>query len=420
MTEQPAQQAYGQYSAVRWYGAATHPGGREYNEDAAVVVDFSTRASHAYGALLVVADGIGGHQAGDVASRLAVESLQVDLDPNRFEDEAEFRRTIASLLQASIASVNQRLHEMGRAGPGERGPGTTLTCAAIDSQDAWIAHVGDSRAYHVTADGARALTEDHSVVGAMLAEGVITEEQARVHEQRNIITRAVGPDPEVEVDLLRVPMRPGELLLLCTDGLHTAVSREEIAYVMTTVPDVQQACETLVSIAVSRATGDNATAVAWRMLPAGPEPEAEAAPRRHRAGRERRLPRWAVALLAALFVLVGAGAGWFVASFWYGNEQPKESAPVEKKLPPRPGYKAGDQVVVASQPAAGGCYLYDFPDERRQGRLYDGWTLEIQGSPRSAGGSWWYRVEVTDPAYTGATKSGYVDAAYLQAVDSSG
>lgn len=413
MAEQPQQQPVAQQPTARSYGASSHPGGREYNEDAAAVTDYSTRAARAYQALLVVADGIGGHQAGDVASRVAVDSLQVALDPNRFEDEEEFRRTVASSLQQAVLSINAQLHEMGGAGTGDRAMGTTLTCAAIDTQDAWIAHVGDSRAYHVTASGTRQVTEDHSVVGRMVAEGLITEEQSLLHEQRNVITRAVGPNPEVDVDLLRVPMRPGELLLLCTDGLYTAVSREEIAHVTTTVPDVQQACEMLVQLALSRGTSDNATVVARRMPSAAPEPAAAAAPR-HRAARERRLPRWAVALLAVLIILVGVGAGWGIASIWYGNEQAKQPARVTKKLPPRPGYKAGDRVVVASQVAAGGCYLYDSPDKTRQGRLYDGWTLEVSGSPRASGGSWWYRVEVTDAKYTGTPRSGYVDAAYLQ------
>jgi PPM family protein phosphatase len=395
----------------RRYGMASIPGGRELNEDSCAVRDYSMRRTGRYLCFIAVADGMGGHSAGDVASRVAIETLQGMLDPANFESSEEFELRAASALQQAFSATNSRIHELGRASPGKKGMGTTLTCALADDENAFVAHVGDTRAYLVTEQGTRQITRDHSVVGKMVADGVLTEEQALAHGERNVITRAVGPMAEVETDILRVPVRAGEALFLCTDGLYTVVSRDEIARVVLPASDLQAACDNLVETAAARGSGDNITAVAWRM----PAPEATAAGRGRTSRRGRRYGSWwAIALLALLVVAAGFALGWAVGSIWYTGKG-KAAATTRKPAAVKraePVFAAGDVVRVKLD--SGPLALRDAPDGTRVEGLEDGWELKVVSGPVKGAGRSWYQVEVIDTRYGGTVKQGYVSSEYLE------
>lgn len=246
-------------------GCLSVPGGRDHNEDSCLLRDYSRRRAPRYLCLMAVADGMGGHRAGEKASSAAVLHLEQMVASSRFPGAADYRENAAAVLGKAVSSINGIIYREGRSSPGLSGMGTTLTCAMADGSGAWVAHVGDSRAYLVSSSGARQVTEDHSLVGKMLKEGVLTEEEARVHGKRNVLTRAVGPGPEVEVDLFRVPLLPGEVLLLCSDGLHSMVTRDEIWRMVHPEVMMQQACEKLVRLATDRGADDNITVVSWRV-----------------------------------------------------------------------------------------------------------------------------------------------------------
>lgn len=400
------------------YGVASSEGGRKYNEDSCAVRDYTSRRARRYLCFIAVADGMGGHHAGDVASQLAIDMLHSALDPKNFESERDFRERAEGTLCEAFSKINSRIFNLGgETGEGRR-MGTTLTCAVVDSEGADIAHVGDTRAYLVTPAGCSQVTDDHSVVGRMVSDGVLTEAEARTHAQRNVITRAIGPEPTVEIDILHVPMQPGDFLVLCTDGLYTKVDRDEIARVVWSVPDAQGACERLVELAIARKTDDNASAVAWSMpaLPAGGR-HARAAGPGPRGARRRWLP---VVLLALLAVAVGFGVVWGLAAAFTGTE--KEPA-------------AGDGNPVSSRPVDTGTKTVFSPGETAQvmeskpGNLVnlresvngadipllkDGLVLLVAGGPETDRENRdWYKVEVVDPDFTGTPRAGFVKAANL-------
>src|SRR5918997_1505211 len=171
-------------------------------------------AYYAHAPLFVVADGMGGAQAGEVASRIAAESFEA---AERQGEAAEaFLRQIAE-------AANERIHGLSQHDSSRSGMGTTLTAALVDGDDVAIAHVGDSRAYVFRDGELRLLTTDHSLVEELRRQGRLTEEQAEDHPQRSIITRALGPEAEVEVDTLSFSARPDDVFLLCSDGLTTMI-----------------------------------------------------------------------------------------------------------------------------------------------------------------------------------------------------
>ena len=176
---------------------------RNANEDS-----FFTRAP-----LFVVADGMGGAQAGEVASKTAAESFDRELP----------QATPERILEETIESANRTIHQLARKDPSLAGMGTTTTAVIVDleAEEVAIGHVGDSRAYRLRGNKFERLTRDHSLVEEMRRKGQLTDAQAEDHPQRSIITRSVGPEPEVEVDLQTVPAQAGDIFLLCSDGLTT-------------------------------------------------------------------------------------------------------------------------------------------------------------------------------------------------------
>jgi serine/threonine protein phosphatase PrpC len=307
---------------------------RNANEDS-----FFTKAP-----LFVVADGMGGAQAGEVASKAAAESFAHDLP------EAPPERA----LEETILEANRTIHELARKDPGLAGMGTTVTAAIVDldAEEVAIGHVGDSRAYRFRGGRFEQLTRDHSLVEEMRRKGQLTDAQAEDHPQRSIITRALGPEPEVQVDLQTVPTQHGDVFLICSDGLTTMLDDEQIGRVLGRATTLQAGVRALVDEANRAGGRDNITVVAFRLedvsAPAAANPgagpdegatligsDAEAAGltttevRRRAAAeaarkrreeietRPRRRPlRTAFKALVALLLVAAVALG-----AWYGNRQ---------------------------------------------------------------------------------------------------
>jgi serine/threonine protein phosphatase PrpC len=206
--------------------------------------------------LFVVADGMGGAQAGEVASRIAVESFQLGLSDS----------TAPELALAQLArEANARIHELSQANAEQAGMGTTLTAVYVGERDVAIAHVGDSRAYCLRDGQLVRLTDDHSLVDELMRQGRLTPEEAVEHPQRSVITRALGPEGTVEVDTRSFAARPGDVYLLCSDGLTTMLSEEQIAAVLLAHPRLRDAGETLIAAANDAGGRDNITVVLLRL-----------------------------------------------------------------------------------------------------------------------------------------------------------
>jgi protein phosphatase len=293
--------------------------------------------------LFVVADGMGGAQAGEVASKLAVEAFQGGL-PDGGEPELD----LAQLAQAA----NARIHELSHANAEQAGMGTTLTAVYVGEREVAIAHVGDSRAYCLREGRLLKLTDDHSLVDELMRQGRLTPEEAVEHPQRSVITRALGIEGTVEVDTRSFTGRAGDVYLICSDGLTTMVSEERIAEILNAHPRLREAGEMLIAEANRAGGRDNITVVLLRLEEVGRGALAEpggdpqndeptltgvpavssgaavaaaaplaapgsppAAPRRPRSpapegGRRRRSPRraaFAVALLVVLALIVAGG-----------------------------------------------------------------------------------------------------------------
>ena len=207
--------------------------------------------------LFVVADGMGGAQAGEVASKAAAESFAGEL-PKAAPEQ---------VLEATIEGANRTIHELARKDPGLAGMGTTITAAIVDleAEEVAIGHVGDSRAYRLRGGKFEQLTRDHSLVEEMRRKGQLTDAQAEDHPQRSIITRALGPEPEVQVDLQTVPAQPGDVFLICSDGLTTMLGDEQIARLLARATSLQSAVKALVDEANRAGGRDNITVVAFRL-----------------------------------------------------------------------------------------------------------------------------------------------------------
>ncbi len=201
-----------------------------------------------------VADGMGGGEAGGEASEIAL---------------AAFRDIVITLLDEGVSrdnaigqaarAANLRILKRSMARFGYPGMGTTLTAALLEEGRLWLCHVGDSRAYLIADGSMRQVTRDHSLVGEMLRKGDLTEDEAMVHPQRNVLTQALGTRERVEADLEEVLLEPGEIILLCTDGLYNLVRSEEMAEVVSSSRDLQKAVSTLVDMANRRGGHDNIT-----------------------------------------------------------------------------------------------------------------------------------------------------------------
>jgi serine/threonine protein phosphatase PrpC len=206
--------------------------------------------------LFVVADGMGGAQAGEVASRIAVESFQQGLG-----DTAEPEAALAALALAA----NSHIHELSHANVEQAGMGTTLTALYVGEEEVSIAHVGDSRAYCLRDGQLLRLTDDHSLVDELIRQGRLTPEEAVEHPQRSVITRALGPEGTVEIDTRSYRARPGDVYLLCSDGLTTMVGEDLLATELLAHPRLRDAGEALVRNANEAGGRDNITVLLLRL-----------------------------------------------------------------------------------------------------------------------------------------------------------
>ncbi|HEY5976996.1 MAG TPA: Stp1/IreP family PP2C-type Ser/Thr phosphatase [Solirubrobacterales bacterium] len=207
--------------------------------------------------IFVVADGMGGAQAGEVASKAAADAFDRDLPSTSPE----------AFLRETIESANRDIHELAREDSAKAGMGTTITAVIVDAEGESVAigHVGDSRAYRLRSGKLERLTRDHSLVEEMRRKGQLTEEQAQDHPQRSIITRALGPEPEVEVDVQTVPATPGDVFLICSDGLTTMLGEEQIASLLVGATSMDAAVRALIDEANRAGGRDNITALAFRL-----------------------------------------------------------------------------------------------------------------------------------------------------------
>jgi PPM family protein phosphatase len=206
--------------------------------------------------VFAVADGMGGAQAGEVASRLAAEVAEA----------AERGDTAPEAYLRGIAEdANERIHALAERDSAHSGMGTTFTGALVEGEEVSFAHVGDSRAYVFRDGELRMLTSDHSLVEELRRQGRLTDEQAEDHPQRSIITRALGPEPRVEIDTMTYRAQPGDVYLLCSDGLTTMVPDERIRDVLASSASLGEAAERLVAEANEAGGRDNITVVAFRL-----------------------------------------------------------------------------------------------------------------------------------------------------------
>src|SRR5947209_14386967 len=238
---------------------------REHNEDnMAFVIPKDSLVMASKGALFIVADGMGGHAAGEVASEIAVDTVS-----NMYYQE-DSNDVAVSLLRA-IRRANASIHQRAAENLLRTGMGTTCVAAVLRGNMAYIANVGDSRAYLLRGTHVKQISQDHSWVAEQVRAGLLTEEQARTHAQRNVITRCLGTQAEVDVDVFPEELHEGDSLVLCTDGLSGLVSDEELQRIVEQfVP--QESVYHLVERANENGGPDNITAIVVRVQEVGEEP----------------------------------------------------------------------------------------------------------------------------------------------------
>jgi serine/threonine protein phosphatase PrpC len=284
--------------------------------------------------VFAVADGMGGAQAGEVASRIAARTFE---RRGHVKPEEPAEGQLEEIAQAA----NREIHQLAQEDSSRAGMGTTLTAAMVRGDEVSLGHVGDSRAYVLRQGQLKRLTKDHSLVEELRRQGRLTEEQAEEHPQRSIITRALGPEPNVNVDTMTFPARDGDIFLLCSDGLTTMVSDDEIRQILVGARTLRSAVNKLVEAANRGGGRDNITAVAFRLADADAKEGEESATlisrtagqagmtgERVRAAtdrmrgrgpmpappRRRRVLGW---IVAALAVLVVFGGGFLFARSIY-------------------------------------------------------------------------------------------------------
>jgi len=241
-------------------GSTTDVGRRRtLNEDsiAAMEIQFSFESNHKSRCVMIVGDGMGGHEKGEIASSMGVKTVVEMLQPIILEDEAD----LATGLQRAIEEANSRILEYSTAHPECQGMGTTLTAAIIDGRNLVVGHVGDSRAYLVNDKEIVQITRDHALVQEMVERGEITAEQARTHPKRNVITRVVGYYGKVEPEIFKWSLEEGDRVLVCCDGLVIHLTDDEIQQIALQNPDPQQASAKLVAFANERGGHDNISVI---------------------------------------------------------------------------------------------------------------------------------------------------------------
>jgi protein phosphatase len=245
------------FPAMRYVGSASDTGQqREINEDSVFTLELGRAGDGKEIGLYVVADGMGGMEAGDVASSLTVETIRETVkECVKKPDSASYE----AWLQAAVLAANDRVFQETTLTQAMMG--STVVIALVEDNRVYIASVGDSRVYLITDDELYQVTRDHSYVQALVDAGAISQDEAREHPYKNIITRSIGSDFEVEADFFEVHVSAGDGLLLCTDGLTNMITDDEILQIVRESSTPQEACETLVHAANDAGGRDNITAV---------------------------------------------------------------------------------------------------------------------------------------------------------------
>jgi PPM family protein phosphatase len=339
--------------------------------------------------LFVVADGMGGAQAGEVASRIAIECFQPGLPD----------ASVPELALAALArSANAHIHELSHTNAEQAGMGTTLTAVYVGPEDVAIAHVGDSRAYCLRDHELLRLTDDHSLVDELIRQGRLTPEEALEHPQRSVITRALGPEGEVEVDTRSFRGRDGDVYLLCSDGLTTMLSEQEIATLLVGHPNLREAGEALIAAANDAGGRDNITVMLLRLeevalgeqlatqehrttitdlpavepLPLDPPPPALAGTRRRRprpaaspvpdARSRRRLRRLGIlTVVVAVLGLIGSAAYLALQSVYFVGTNNRGLVTLFEGLP----YRLPGNVALYSSQYVSGVSASSLTPQRR-------------------------------------------------------
>ena len=233
----------------------TDPGNiRSQNQDAYNIVEFGHDR-----ALMIVCDGMGGAKSGNVASSMAAEAFVAEV--RRSQRLALSVERVKQILLGALELANKAVYEHAKLGDEYSGMGTTLVAAFLLKNTAVVINVGDSRAYHFSAQGVHQVTRDHLIVELMVQRGELTPEQAKTYPGKNLITRAVGTEPEVEGDLYVQELHKDDCLLLCSDGLSNEMDDQEILFEVVHGMKKSTCCERLLSIAKNRGAPDNVTVV---------------------------------------------------------------------------------------------------------------------------------------------------------------
>jgi len=258
---------------------------RDHNEDAFLVADLSARTTDLTnggphrvgerGTVFLVADGMGGAAAGELASSMAADLIfrhliqSSSLEPNTTQEQ------FAQQLRSAVVQANERIHRYSKEHPDVRGMGTTATVAGVLGDTLYLAQVGDSRGYLVRGGVATQITKDQSLMQRLVDAGELTEEEAEQSERRNIILQALGPDAKIRVDLTWQELHRGDVLVICSDGLSGQIKREEIAALLQQESDLDALCDQLIAIANERGGPDNITVVLVRFDGEGLRPASD-------------------------------------------------------------------------------------------------------------------------------------------------
>ena len=199
--------------------------------------------------LFIVADGMGGHNAGDYASKYTIETIVEEIEKSK-------DTSVVKILEKAIQSANRHIRKKSQESEGLNGMGTTVVAATIHGDEMCVANVGDSRLYVINQE-IKQITEDHSLVEEMVRMGGIRREQARSHPKKNIITRAIGAEDELEIDFFLVKLKKGDFVLLCSDGLTNMIEDEEIRMILQGQRDIVEKAEALVATANNNGGKDN-------------------------------------------------------------------------------------------------------------------------------------------------------------------
>ena len=210
--------------------------------------------------LFIVADGMGGHNAGDYASKYTVETIVEELERAKrrssLNEMSSGAAAVVTVLENAIKSANRHIRKKSQENEGMTGMGTTVVAATIQDNEMCVANVGDSRLYVINQE-IKQITVDHSLVEEMVRMGGIRREQARIHPDKNIITRAIGAEEDIEVDFFRVRLEKGDFVLLCSDGLTNMIEDEEIRMILQGQRDIVEKAEALVEAANQNGGKDN-------------------------------------------------------------------------------------------------------------------------------------------------------------------